>query len=122
MTVSSDHDIGSTRGRRGTAPQPMWTRYELRAMARPPPPVQRASPLPQAPTARPSTLVQRHHPCVAAARRAHLARRRDVHAPVAPVGTSPAAALWHAGDGVYVDASTRGLRRLQRATRDRTPA
>ena len=38
------------------------------------------------------------------------------------MGTYPAAALWHAGDGVYVDASTRGLRYLKRATRDSAPA
>jgi hypothetical protein len=38
MTVSSDHDIGSTRGRRCTAPQPMWTCYKLLTIARPPPP------------------------------------------------------------------------------------
>src|SRR5262249_30633734 len=40
----------------------------------------------------------------------------------APLGTYPAAALWPAGDGVDVDASTRGLRERTRATRDRAPA
>jgi hypothetical protein len=108
MTFSSDHDIGSKMVRSGTAPQPMWTRETLLTMERTRPPVTRACPPPQAPKARPSTLVPRRHPCVADARRAHLALRRDVPAPVAPIGTSPAAALRHAGDGVYVEASTRG--------------
>src|SRR5215813_2634629 len=43
---------------------------------------------------------------------ATLSLRRDVHAPVAPLCMYPAAALWPAGDGVDVDASTRGLREL----------
>src|SRR5712691_4222250 len=66
--------------------------------------------------ARAEALVQRCHPRVTDACRAHLCVGGQIQATPTPFRTYPAAALWHEADGLHSDQPARILRCLKLAT------
>src|SRR5207244_9443585 len=74
------------------------------------------NPVKPQPQARAEALVQRRHPRVTDAGRAHLCVGGQIQATPTPFRTYPAAALWHEADGLHIDQPARILRCLKLAT------